>query len=162
MKLNIYDIVTKPSITEKYTRDQDTLGKYAFEVNPYANKKQIRAAVEKIFNVHVMKVHTMNHHGKWRRVRREAGKTAVTHDRQNAGLRVGDFRTGQGRCRGEAGRDWLQLLAYRDVRRLQDRQQGVEQIPVRCFLPPLDHFLAGTRTLPTNSLRDQTRTAPRR
>lgn len=76
MKLHIYDIVQEPLITEKMTKDSEKLGKYAFRVHPKANKNEIQAAVEKIFNVHVTQVNTLNNSGKWRRVRSQPGKTA--------------------------------------------------------------------------------------
>lgn len=76
MNLNIYDIIQEPLITEKIAKESEKLHKYAFRVHPKANKKQIKSAVEKIFNVHVLKINTMNHSGKWRRVRFQPGKTA--------------------------------------------------------------------------------------
>lgn len=76
MKLNLYDIVQEPLITEKITRESEKFGKYAFRVHPKANKKEIKSAVEKIFNVHVIQVNTLNNSGKWRRVRFQPGKTA--------------------------------------------------------------------------------------
>jgi large subunit ribosomal protein L23 len=71
-----YDIVQEPLITEKITKDSEKLSKYAFRVHPSANKKEIKAAVEKIFNVHVVRVNTSNVRGKWRRVRFQPGRTA--------------------------------------------------------------------------------------
>jgi len=57
-ELRIERIIRKPLITEKNTllmeRDQ-----YCFEVDPDANKIQIREAVEKTFNVRVKAVNTM-------------------------------------------------------------------------------------------------------
>ncbi len=76
MKLHLYDVVQQPLITEKLTRDQEKLGKYAFQVHPKANKKEIKSAVEKVFNVHVIKVNVLNQRGKWRRVRFQPGRTA--------------------------------------------------------------------------------------
>lgn len=76
MKIHIYDIIREPIITEKVARESEKLGKYAFKVHPKANKKQIKSAVEKVFNVTVEKVNTLNQVGKWRRVRFEPGKTA--------------------------------------------------------------------------------------
>ena len=76
MKIGLYDVVRTPVITEKISRDSEKLGKYAFSVHPGANKKQIKSAVEKIFNVHVTRVNTMRNSGKWRRVRYQPGKTA--------------------------------------------------------------------------------------
>ena len=76
MRLNLYDVLLEPVITEKISRDTEKLGKYAFSVHPKANKKEIRSAVEKIFSVHVTRVNTMQNSGKWRRVRSQPGKTA--------------------------------------------------------------------------------------
>ncbi len=77
MKLNIYDIIQEPLITEKITKDTEKLRKYGFKVHPQANKKQIKSAVEKVFNVHVTRVNTIQNSGKWRRVRFQPGKTAA-------------------------------------------------------------------------------------
>lgn len=76
MKLHMQDVIQEPLITEKIAKQGDTLGKYAFQVHPQANKKQVKSAVEKNFNVHVTKVNVMNLAGKWRRVRSQPGKTA--------------------------------------------------------------------------------------
>lgn len=76
MKIALYDIIQEPIITEKITRESETLGKYAFRVHPKANKKEIKSAVEKVFNVHVTRINVINNSGKWRRVRFQPGKTA--------------------------------------------------------------------------------------
>ena len=76
MKLSVYEIIQEPLITEKIARESEKLGKYAFRVHPTANKKQIKSAVEKIFNVHVVRVNSMNNSGKWRRVRYQPGQTS--------------------------------------------------------------------------------------
>ena len=75
MKLNLYDIVIEPLITEKLSKAAEVASQYGFRVHPQANKKEVKAAIEKIFNVHVEKVNTMNVSGKWRRVRYVAGQT---------------------------------------------------------------------------------------
>jgi len=77
VKLDIYSILREPVITEKLAREEEKLGKYAFRVHPHSNKKQIRSAVEKVFNVHVTKVNTFNQDGKWRRVRSQPGKQSA-------------------------------------------------------------------------------------
>ncbi len=51
------------------------INKYVFEVYKYANKPQIRKAVEEIYKVKVKKVNTMIMSGKWRKVRFKPGKT---------------------------------------------------------------------------------------
>ena len=76
MKINIFDVIQEPVITEKIAKEADTLGKYAFKVHPSSNKKQIKSAIEKAFNVHVVSVNTLNNSGKWRRVRYQPGMTA--------------------------------------------------------------------------------------
>ena len=76
MKIHLYDVIQEPVITEKISRVSEKLGKYAFRVHPKSNKKEIKSAVEKIFNVHVIRVNTMKNSGKWRRVRSQPGKTA--------------------------------------------------------------------------------------
>ena len=76
MKLSVYEIIQEPLITEKIARESEKFRKYAFRVHPSANKKQIKSAVEKIFNVHVTRVNSMNDSGKWRRVRYQPGQTS--------------------------------------------------------------------------------------
>ncbi len=58
-KLTPYDVIIRPILTEKSHRLMNE-GKYVFEVNPLANKGQIKEAVEKIFNVKVEKVNVIN------------------------------------------------------------------------------------------------------
>jgi large subunit ribosomal protein L23 len=67
MKNDIYSVIIRPLVTEKGTRDSQTLNAYPFEVNPEANKTQIKQAIEKIYNVKVMDVRTANRRGKPRR-----------------------------------------------------------------------------------------------
>ena len=55
-----YDIIKKPVITEKSELLRRQYNKYTFEVNPKANKIEIRKAVEEIFGVKVLSVNTMN------------------------------------------------------------------------------------------------------
>ncbi|MCY0900029.1 MAG: 50S ribosomal protein L23 [Firmicutes bacterium] len=56
--MNPYDVLLRPVITEAST-DAMALNKYTFEVDPRANKVQIRQAVEEIFKVRVTKVNTL-------------------------------------------------------------------------------------------------------
>lgn len=71
------DVIFRPIVSEKsYTLiDQ---GKYTFEVDPRATKTEIKLAVEKIFNVKVSGVNTLNKTGKTRRTRFGAGKRKDT------------------------------------------------------------------------------------
>lgn len=71
-----YQIVIRPMITEQSTHQSTTLGAYAFQVHPQANKTQIKQAVQQIYNVKVLEVRTANHKGKPRRRGRSMGTTS--------------------------------------------------------------------------------------
>ena len=68
------DIIIAPVITEKSNMDMQE-GKYTFEVNKKATKVDIANAVEKLFEVKVLKVNTMIVKGKMKRMGRYEGKT---------------------------------------------------------------------------------------
>jgi len=70
------NIIIKPLITEKSTHQQNTRNAYAFQVNPDANKQEIKHAVEKIYEVKVRDVRTMTRKGKPRRTRSGYAKTS--------------------------------------------------------------------------------------
>ena len=57
-------ILIKPIVTEKLTVQGEKLNRYGFIVDREANKLQIKAAVEQIYNVTVADVNTVNYHGK--------------------------------------------------------------------------------------------------
>lgn len=65
------DIIKRPVITEHSMNLGEK--KYTFEVDPRANKIQIKNAVEEIFGVKVEKVNTMNYKGKFKRFGRYSG-----------------------------------------------------------------------------------------
>ncbi|GAA5345865.1 LSU ribosomal protein L23P [Planifilum fimeticola] len=67
------DIIRRPVVTEKST-DLMAEKKYVFEVDPKANKTEIKQAVEQIFGVKVEKVNTMNVRGKVKRFGRYSGR----------------------------------------------------------------------------------------
>ena len=52
-------IIKKPIITEKMTAISDKLGRYGFIVERKATKEQIKAVIEKLYNVEVDRVNTM-------------------------------------------------------------------------------------------------------
>ena len=72
---NIYDVLIGPRLTEKANMMQEEDGKVVFKVRPKANKIEIKAAVEKMFNVKVKGVATANMHGKQKRVGKTIGTT---------------------------------------------------------------------------------------
>jgi len=72
-----HQIVRRPVVTEMAARLMDKENKYVFRVDPTANKREIRMAVEALFNVEVERVTTMNVRGKIKAYRlRQYGKTA--------------------------------------------------------------------------------------
>ena len=68
------DILKAPVITEKSQLNKEN-GKYTFKVDPKANKIEIKNAIEKIFNVKVTSIRTLNVKPKKRRVGRYTGLT---------------------------------------------------------------------------------------
>ena len=74
-KDRLADVIRKPLITEKATRALE-LNQYTFEVDHRAAKPDIKAAVEKMFDVRVVGVSTMNPPRRTRRVGRFSGKRA--------------------------------------------------------------------------------------
>jgi large subunit ribosomal protein L23 len=62
-----FSIVQRVRLTEKGSALQEKSNCYVLEVAPSANKIEIRQAVEKIFNVEVTRVNTMQCFGKMRR-----------------------------------------------------------------------------------------------
>ncbi len=71
------DILIAPVVSEKSYGLLDA-NKYTFLVRPDANKTEIKIAVEKVFNVKVTSVNTINRQGKTRRTRYGTGKRANT------------------------------------------------------------------------------------
>jgi large subunit ribosomal protein L23 len=69
-----YKIILKPVITEKSTMLKEMNREVCFEVDPRANKSEIKKAAEKLFKVKVESVRIMNKRGKKRRVGRNEGR----------------------------------------------------------------------------------------
>jgi len=69
----LHRTIVRPLVTEKTSAAYQARGEYVFEVAPDATKPAIRAAIEKLFGVHVTAVWTMNARGKARRVGRATG-----------------------------------------------------------------------------------------
>jgi len=63
---DIHDVIVRPVISEKSYEMIDE-NKYTFIVDRNANKTHIKQAVEKIFDVKVQSVNTMNRRGKVKR-----------------------------------------------------------------------------------------------
>ena len=71
-----YSVLRKPLITEKSNLMKEELNQIAFEVDRRANKIEIKEAVKKLFNVHVVKVRTFTMLGKRKRMGRTEGRTS--------------------------------------------------------------------------------------
>ncbi|HEY6948533.1 MAG TPA: 50S ribosomal protein L23 [Gemmatimonadales bacterium] len=74
MNLVIQDVVKRPLVTEKSERNRAEGHQFAFEVHRDATKIQVKQAVEKLFNVHVLAVRTAVIRGKNKRVGRSIGR----------------------------------------------------------------------------------------
>ena len=85
------DLILKPIITEKGTIQME-LNKYVFDVLPKATKPDIKAAIESLFDVTVLKVNTLTLPRKKRRVGRFMGYKAQ-YKRAIVTLKEGDTIT---------------------------------------------------------------------
>ncbi|WP_009963536.1 MULTISPECIES: 50S ribosomal protein L23 [Verrucomicrobium] len=73
---DLYQVIKTIRLSEKATVLGETLNEYVFNVDPRANKLEIKQAVEKIFGKTVVGVRTMNYAGKKKRERRaDFGRT---------------------------------------------------------------------------------------
>ena len=70
---NIYDVIRSPRISEKTARLQEVSNQYAFEVSREATKADIKAAIEKLFDVTVESVNVVNVKGKAKSFRQRQG-----------------------------------------------------------------------------------------
>ncbi len=73
MAANPRDIILRPIVTEQSMGNMAD-GKYTFQVRNDAHKTEIRDAVEAVFKVTVVAVHTMRNHGKTRRMGKFVGR----------------------------------------------------------------------------------------
>src|SRR5258708_14944603 len=73
-KLEPYQVVLRPLVTEKGTHQFTHRNAYPFEVNMWATKTEIKDAVQELFNVRVEKVRTQQRLGKKRRYKFRMGE----------------------------------------------------------------------------------------
>jgi len=73
MQFNRNDIILRPVLTEKSTDQRKAMNKYCFEVSSLCNKTEAKRAVEKMFNVKVLKCNVINKKGKLKRYRANYG-----------------------------------------------------------------------------------------
>lgn len=67
IELQPHEIIRRPVVTEKGTHLSERYNVFSFEVNPQATKHDIKAAVEQLWKVRVVRVRTQNYVGKPRR-----------------------------------------------------------------------------------------------
>ena len=60
----LYNVIVEPHVTEKTTNIADQGNQYSFKVVPDATKHEIKYAIEKLFDVTVVKVSTVQVKGK--------------------------------------------------------------------------------------------------
>ena len=72
--MNTNQIIRRPLVTEKSTLLCEETNVIAFEVDPNANKIEVKKAVEELFKVKVDEVRLFNVRGKMKRMGRFAGK----------------------------------------------------------------------------------------
>jgi large subunit ribosomal protein L23 len=72
-KLEPYQVVLRPIITEKATHLSERHNAFTFEVHSLATKTEIKNAIEALFDVRVADVRTQNRRGKPRRHRVKVG-----------------------------------------------------------------------------------------
>jgi large subunit ribosomal protein L23 len=95
--MNANQIIRRPLVTEKSTKLRDASNVIAFEVDPKANKIQVKDAVEKLFNVKVEEVRLFNVRGKMKRMGRFEGKRRdwrKAYVRLKSGEKAPDFIEG--------------------------------------------------------------------
>lgn len=97
--MDLTQVIKRAVVTEK-SMQETSFGRYAFAVDKRATKKEIAAAVEKFFGVHVTKVNTMTGRGKtrrplrWRQKIKEADwKKAIVQLKEGEKIEV--FETGE-------------------------------------------------------------------
>jgi large subunit ribosomal protein L23 len=73
---DVRTLIQKPIITEKSTDLKESSNRYLFKVDIKANKRQIKKAVEDLFNVKVLRVTTAVYRGKPKTVLNRAGRFA--------------------------------------------------------------------------------------
>ncbi len=95
--MNANRIIRRPLVTEKSTLLRDSANVIAFEVDPKANKIQVKEAVEELFKVKVAEVRLFNVRGKVKRMGRFEGKRRdwrKAYVRLKAGEKAPDFIEG--------------------------------------------------------------------
>lgn len=72
--MEIHQVIKKVMLTEKSNIEREASNKYYFQVDPKANKVEIKQAVEKLFKVNVTEVRVLHVLGKKKRMGRIMGQ----------------------------------------------------------------------------------------
>lgn len=88
--MNSFDIVKTVRLTEKGTRQGEKYNQYTVVADRRATKPQIRAAVQELFKVKVVKINTLNVRGKFRRQRTAQAGQAADWKKAIVTLKEGD------------------------------------------------------------------------
>ena len=87
--MQLQNVIQKPLVTEKALKSQEVSNSYVFAVDSKAGKGLIRAAVEQLFKVSVIDVHTSLVRGKFRKVGRNMGFSS-NYKKATVTLKKGD------------------------------------------------------------------------
>lgn len=74
--MHVEQVLIKPMLTEKSSIETENTNRYVFKVQKKANKHQIKAAVEQMFDVKVVNIRTAILPGKVKRVGRGTSKSS--------------------------------------------------------------------------------------
>jgi large subunit ribosomal protein L23 len=72
--VDIFQVIKEPHVTEKSGLLKEGVNQISFKVHKWANKAEVKQAVETLFKKKVLDVKTMNMQGKGRRMGRSFGK----------------------------------------------------------------------------------------
>ena len=86
----LYSVILAPRISEKTARLQEVSNQYVFEVARDANKADVKAAIEHLFNVKVEAVNLLNVKGKSKTFRFRSGRRS---DWRKAYVRLAEGQT---------------------------------------------------------------------
>lgn len=88
--MNAFEVIKTVRLTEKGTRQSEKLNQYTVVADRRANKTEIRQAVQELFKVKVVKINTLNVHGKFRRQRTPQSGQAPDWKKAIVTLKQGD------------------------------------------------------------------------
>jgi large subunit ribosomal protein L23 len=89
----VANALRRPVVSEKSMNAAQRRNTYLFEVEPTANKIEIRREVEERFKVKVVSVRTMNRKGKVKARRRPTGRVPQAPDRKLAWVALAEGQT---------------------------------------------------------------------